>query len=203
MKKNLVLLLTICLTACQPTHQNKAIEEAPTEAINKKCDSNELLPLVEAILTPDEMINEYPIFESENRWTESTDLTEELVEKNICSLDCAKQLWSPVTVSIVLIESPTLATAQELVNETRKSFDNVLEVTDRPYISDLAQNTWIAYDYTNHEFVLLYSYGSVFIHIVNHPVTGFDDFAGEFDLIYALGRMQKKYLCSSGYNSEN
>jgi hypothetical protein len=171
----------------------------PTITSTPRCDSNPRLLLANAILTPDDMITKYPIFKSDNRWTESNDVTSELTSDKSCVLDCAKQLWSPTTVSITLIQSSSPQEASEFVDETRKTFTNILEVTDRPYLSDLARNAWVAYDYSHDEFVLLYSYDSIFVHIVNRPAFGFDDFAGEFDLIYALGRTQNEKLCSSGH----
>ena len=176
-------------------------KENPTSTIasTPTCDLEEPLPLVDAILTPEDMIRKYPIFESDNRWLQSADLTHEILNENRCALDCAKQLWSPVTVSIILIENSTPEKASELVIETRKTLTDVPEITDRPYISELARNAWIAYDYSRREFVFLYSYGSIFVHIVNRPAKRFDDFAGEFDLTYGLGKTQNEKLCASGY----
>jgi hypothetical protein len=177
----------------------RPISTTPTITSTSSCDSTAKLPLVDAVLTSEDMITKYPIFKSDNRWTESVDLTNELLKENNCGVDCAKRLWSPTPVSIVLIESNTPERASELVDETRKTFTNILEITDRPYISELAQNAWVAFDKSRHEFVLLYSYGSIFAQIVNRPAAGFDDFASEFDLTYALGKTQNEKLCSSGY----
>jgi hypothetical protein len=171
----------------------------PTITSTPRCDSYQRLLLADAILTPDDMIRKYPIFKSDNRWSESNDVTNELVSDKRCLLDCAKQVWSPTTVSITLIQSNSPQEASDFVDEARKTFTNILEVTDRPYLSDLARNAWVAYDYSHDEFVLLYSYDSIFVHIVNRPAFGFDDFAGEFDLIYALGKTQNEKLCSSGH----
>jgi hypothetical protein len=172
----------------------------PTITSIPKCDSNAGLLLADAILTPKDMIEKYPIFEADNRWNESVNLTNELLKENGCGVDCAKLIWSPGIASITLINRNTREEANELVDVTRKTFTDILEITDRPYITDLAQNAWVAYDKSQHEFVLLYSYGSIFAQIINRPDAGFDDFAGEFDLTYALGRLQNEKLCSNGYD---
>jgi hypothetical protein len=182
-----------------PVNVEKKEVFTPPITLTPTCDLRKKLPLVDAILTPEDMIKKYPIFEIGNRWTESTDLTNELLNHDNCSLDCAKRLWSPTAASIILIESNKLEDASALVDKTRKLFTNILEITDRPYISDIAGNAWVAYDYSQQEFVLLYSYNSIFVHITNRPAVGFDDFAGEFDLTYALGKTQNEKLCSSGY----
>lgn len=181
------------------TQMDNAGNSIPTVTSSPRCDSKEPLPLVDAILTSEDMITRYPIFESDDRWLESVDLTRELVDENRCSLDCAKQGWSPITVTIILVKSPTPEKASELVTETRNMLTDAPEITDRPHISQVAPNAWIAYDYSQREFVLLYSYGSIFVHIVNRPHERFDDFAGEFDLTYGLGKTQNEKLCSSGY----
>jgi hypothetical protein len=172
----------------------------PTNTVTPSCNFNKKLSLVDAILTSEDMITKYPIFKIGDRWTESIDLTNELTKENLCQSECAKQLWSPTKVSIVLINNTTIEEANKHINDIRQSFTNILEITDRPYISDIASNAWVAYDYSNQEFVLLYSYGTIFVHIVNRPAVGFDDFAGEFDLIFALGKTQNEKLCKSGFS---
>jgi hypothetical protein len=167
--------------------------------ISSECVSNTQLSLNRAILTSDDMIKEYPTFETEKRWIESVDLTNEIMNQNGCSLDCAKLNWLPTKVEITLIEKDLPTETNELILETRSTFTNILELTDRPSLLNLASNAWAAYNYSQHEFVLLYSYGSIFVSIKNRPAFGFDDFAGEFDLTYAIGKTQNEKLCISGY----
>ena len=203
------LLLSSCgtarLTNSTPVGKSVAVSITPVEALTPTissipmCDSGKQLPLADAILTPEDMIAKYQSFESDHRWTGSADLTNDLLDGNSCTSDCAKRLWSPTKVSVVLIESNSPEEASSRVDETRKMFADLSEIKDRPYISDLGQNVWIAYDFAQQEFILLYSYGSIFVHIISHPAAGFDDFAGEFDLIYALGKAQNEKLCSSGH----
>jgi len=189
-----VLIVSFLISSCGK--DNLAASET---IVTTECSSYSQLPLNRTILTVDDMLKAYPIFESENRWTESIDSTEEVINQQICDFDCAKQVWDPTTVEILLVTKSKVTEADQLVLETSKTYTNILEITDRPYLSNLAPNAWISYNYSQSEFVLLYSYGSVFVQIINRPYPGFDDFAGEFDLTYAIGKTQNKKLCGSGY----
>ena len=188
------LIVSFLISSCGK--DNLAASET---VVSTECSSYSQLPLNRAILTVDDMLKAYPIFESENRWTESIDSTDEVMNQQMCDVGCSKQVWHPTTVEILLIEKSKDAEADEFVLETSKTYTNILEITDRPYLSDLAPNAWISYNYSKNEFVLLYSYGSIFVQIINRPYLGFDDFAGEFDLTYAIGKTQNKKLCTSGY----
>jgi hypothetical protein len=188
------LIVSFLISSCGK--DNLAASET---VVSTECSSYSQLPLNRAILAVDDMLKAYPIFESENRWTESIDSTDEAINQQMCDFDCAKQTWHPTTVEILLIEKSNDAVTDEFVLDISKTYTNILEITDRPYLSDLAPNAWISYNYSQSEFVLLYSYGSVFVQIINRPYFGFDDFAGEFDLTYAIGKTQNKKLCASGY----
>jgi len=158
--------------------------------------------LFNAILTPNDVIAQYSSLDG--YFGDVTDATSELLSNNNCLLECIKQVWSagkygPRLLTIILIKSQSAQKAQELVDNTRAMFKNVDDLSNRESIAYLPQNTWSAYYYAKNEFVLTYSYGQVFVLLISQPNSGFDDFAGEFDLISIISRLQMEKLSSNGY----
>ena len=160
------------------------------------------LPLSGAILTSGEVIEQYPSLEGYFGGT--TDITDELLAGNNCLLECVKHVWSagqygPRHLIITMIKSDSSSKAEKLVEETREMFIDINDLSDRSTLAYLPKNAWAAYYYPRQEFVLNYSYGQVFVLVVSQPNEGFDDFAGEFDLISLVSRLQMDKLNASGY----
>lgn len=164
-------------------------------------------PLSSAILTPLEVVAEYPILE--HYFDIVSDMTHELVASGNCLLDCVKHVWTPDSanltytgsrhVVIMIMKANTPQQAHELVDTTRQTFTETDDLSDRSSLAFLPDNTWSAYYFPRSEFVLIYSYGPVLLIMVSQPDRGFDDYAGEFDLIALLGKLQMDKLRSSGY----
>jgi hypothetical protein len=160
------------------------------------------MPLSEAILISSE-VNDYSS-SLMGYFGETTDVTDELLAGNNCLVDCVKHVWSagqygPRRLIITLIKSSSPTKAERLVEDTRKTFIDIDDLSDRSSLSSLPKNAWSIYYYPRQEFVLNYSYGEVFVLIVSQPNEGFDDFAGEFDLISLISRLQMEKLNKSGY----
>ena len=158
--------------------------------------------LSSAILTPNDATTQYGGLDG--YFGDVIDVTSELLSDNSCSLDCAKQVWSagkdgPWLLTITLIKSQSAKKAQELVDNIRAMFTNADDLSNRDSIAYLPQNTWSAYFRAKNEFVLTNSYGQVFVLLISQPNSNFDDFAGEFDLISLISRLQMEKLSSNGY----
>ena len=103
----------------------------------------------------------------------------------------------------MLMKASSSQRANDLVEITRRSFlgtwGYVEVLSEQNYSGLLPENAWSAFYPSQREFLLMYSYGPVFAIMVSRPPYGFDDFAGEFDLISLLGQLQFEKLYASGY----
>lgn len=160
------------------------------------------LPLSNAILTVDEIIEQYPGLEG--YFGGAIDVTDELLEDNYCFLECAKHIWTagrygPRQFTITLARTVSSENANILVENTHETFIDIDDLSDRITLAHLPKNAWGVYNYPRQEFVLNFSYGRVYVLAVSQPNDGFDDFAGEFDLISLVSRLQMEKLNASGY----
>ena len=163
------------------------------------------LTLAKAVLAPTEAASNYA---TGNLFDRSIDATDELVSGHNCLLDCVKRVWpragggSQYAV-IMLMKASSSQRANDLVEITRRSFlgtwGYVEVLSEQNYSGLLPENAWSAFYPSQREFLLMYSYGPVFAIMVSRPPYGFDDFAGEFDLISLLGQLQFEKLYASGY----
>ncbi len=212
----------VSILTATPTRINTSLPTTPTQTITQMPTANAtvvLWPLSDAILTSNDFYQSYtPELGQVQLYNDphpvEKDVTDEARE--FCSEDCAKRVWvgqGKILLTIMLVRTSSESSAKKAVENLSQEFALLGDESDlcdsesfrkRNTLYGFAEQTFLATfaDPPNNQAttVLITSYGSIYLLIVNQYRVAFDlDSLAHCAAVQYVGKLQIDKLIEAGY----